>query len=402
MNMTMQPARGTAENVYHAIIEALPHVIWVADAEGNVTYLNHAWTEWTGRDVEDSLGTRWTESLHPDDAPGQLAKWKRAYSEGAPYEGECRFLARDGSYVHISFIGVPVKDEAGDITSWFGIDLNVTDLKRTEEQLRDKLGQLKASEEKLAALNRSLEARVRERTERLRSMTVARTTAEEHERHRIAAELHDGVLQLLATASISLGTHRRSLTSTSQRSKVDEIQGVVSQSIVDCRSLLSELSAPPQLYEIGLGPAVRWLATSLSARHEIRCDVEDDGQAKPLGRDLLTTLYQTIRELLWNGVRHGRAQQLRVFLSREDDLVTVHVEDDGVGFDASRDPQPTAVGGFGLFGIRERLEPLEGHLEIHSTLGHGTRITVTVPIETSGSETHRETGSVLREAVGDD
>ena len=130
------------EIVYQAIIEAVPHVIWVAESEGQVIFINRAWKEWTGREVEDSLGTRWTESVHPDDAPELLAKWKRAYSEGAPYEGECRFVTKDGSSKHISFVGIPVRDESGTITNWFGIDFDVSDLKRTEKQLRDKLRQL--------------------------------------------------------------------------------------------------------------------------------------------------------------------------------------------------------------------------------------------------------------------
>ncbi len=167
---TMPDVRSMSENVYHAIIEAIPHVIWVAQSNGDVTFLNRAWKEWTGRDVKDSLGTRWAESLHPDDAPVQLEKWKRAYSEGAPYEGECRFVTKDGSYKHTSFIGVPVRDESGTITNWFGIDLDVTDLKRTEAQLRDKIRQLEIAND--AMVDRELRmVELKDENRRLRTLT---------------------------------------------------------------------------------------------------------------------------------------------------------------------------------------------------------------------------------------
>ena len=95
--------------------------------------------------------TRWGRvgrSLYTQTTPpGQLAKWKKAYSEGAPYEGECRFVAKDGSYKHVSFVGVPVRDESGNITNWFGIDLDVTVLKEAEELLRAKIRELEIANE---------------------------------------------------------------------------------------------------------------------------------------------------------------------------------------------------------------------------------------------------------------
>ncbi len=130
-NKTEDDPLDTSEEVCHAIIEAIPHVTWVGNLDGDVTFLNRAWAE----------------SLHPDDAPGQLAKWKQAYSEGAPYEGECRFVAKDGSYKHVSFVGVPVRDESGNITNWFGIDLDVTALKEAEELLRAKIRELEIANE---------------------------------------------------------------------------------------------------------------------------------------------------------------------------------------------------------------------------------------------------------------
>jgi PAS domain S-box-containing protein len=123
------------EELYHTLVETLPHVVWVGNAEGYITFLNKAWKEWTGRNIADSLGDKWMESLHPDDTDELLAKWERAYKSGEPYTGECRFKAKDGSYKVITFTGVPVRDASGKITSWIGIDIDITELKKMEVAL---------------------------------------------------------------------------------------------------------------------------------------------------------------------------------------------------------------------------------------------------------------------------
>ena len=63
-----------SENIYSAIIESFAHVVWVGNSEGDVTYLNQAWKKWTGREIEDSLGTAWAETVYPDDVTPLLAK----------------------------------------------------------------------------------------------------------------------------------------------------------------------------------------------------------------------------------------------------------------------------------------------------------------------------------------
>ncbi|MCH6560067.1 sigma 54-interacting transcriptional regulator, partial [candidate division KSB1 bacterium] len=125
------------ETLYRTLIDSIPHVIWLASAEGQATFLNKAWQEWTGRDVEESLGSKWAESVHPEDAPGLLAKWERAYKHGESYEGECRFKTKEGSYKAVTFIGTPVRDDSGKISNWVGINIDITERKRAEDALRD-------------------------------------------------------------------------------------------------------------------------------------------------------------------------------------------------------------------------------------------------------------------------
>ena len=183
MKKTQESPPTFSLEVYRTLIETIPHVVWVADREGNVTFLSPAWKAWTGREVGDSYGTRWAESIHPDDAPELLAKWKAAYSEGARYEGECRFVGEDGSVKHISFIGSPVRDDEGRITNWVGIDVDITEIKNAEERLQE--------------AHARLEQRVNERTQELE-----RANAEQANLHielrRLQAQLaHVGRMQAM-------------------------------------------------------------------------------------------------------------------------------------------------------------------------------------------------------------
>ena len=125
------------ELLYQTLVETIPDVIWLAKADGQVTFQNKAWLELTGRSPEESLGERWTEALHPDDAPSLLAKWERAYKHGEPYSGECRFRARDGSYRLVSFIGTPVRAESGRVLNWVGVNTDITDRRKAEDRLRE-------------------------------------------------------------------------------------------------------------------------------------------------------------------------------------------------------------------------------------------------------------------------
>ena len=130
-------ALAAQEALYRTLIEAAPQIIWVADADGQIALLNKAWHEFSGRTVEESLGTRWAEALHPEDLPDVLAKWDRAFKHGETYSGECRFRAKDGSYQTFIFIGTPVRDDSGEIINWVGINTNIADRVEAELALQE-------------------------------------------------------------------------------------------------------------------------------------------------------------------------------------------------------------------------------------------------------------------------
>ncbi|MGI9335665.1 MAG: hybrid sensor histidine kinase/response regulator [Gammaproteobacteria bacterium] len=214
----------------------------------------------------------------------------------------------------------------------------------------------------------------------LRRLASEVSLTEERERRRISAELHDGAVQNLGLMRIKLGTLRQTAAAPHDLDAVEQIRDLLDQSIREVRSLMSELS-PPMLYELGLEPAVEWLAERFHTRHHLQCTVESDAEARPLSSDVEISLFQAVRELLVNIVKHAEATRVAIDIHRLDDTLRIQVHDDGVGFDPDQvGTHPSDTGGFGLFNVRERLGLLGGQMSIESD--HGARVTMTVPLPT--------------------
>jgi signal transduction histidine kinase len=158
--------------------------------------------------------------------------------------------------------------------------------------------------------------------------------------------------------------------------KLDEIQGLLDRTIQDTRNLTFKISSPI-LYELGLESAVEWLTEMFQEQHSIQANFIDDGKPKQLDNDVRIVLFRTVRELLFNIVKHADAKNVTVTTRRDGKNIRIHVADDGVGFDSSNIEKRS---GFGLFSIRERLDFLGGNLEIESKPGQGTRVTLAAPL----------------------
>jgi signal transduction histidine kinase len=201
-------------------------------------------------------------------------------------------------------------------------------------------------------------------------------------------DLHDNIGQILACAYIMLRDLQKSA-SGDLGDSLEEIRSLMEQSIKYTRSLTFELSTP-LLYEIGLEPAVEWLGQEFQKKHGIEFRLTDDGTDKPLRDETRILIFQSIRELLTNVVKHARARSVTVTLERKDGSIRASVEDDGTGFDVGQVYDGSYMKcGFGLFSVRERLKNIGGSLDIESAPGSSTRITLTIPLEKK-----RETGDV--------
>jgi len=247
---------------------------------------------------------------------------------------------------------------------------------------------IRRSEDALRVLNESLERRVAERTaellthqRRLRELLGELGRAEQRERQRLAVELHDNLVQTLVVCKMRVsGIHAAAAPGTEIGAEAAVVVDILHDGITYARSLMAEL-APVLLNDKDLVAAIESAGTRLQ-KHGLRVRVVDDKRPKPLHRDVLGLLFQGVRELLMNVVKHAHSADATVTLERSGSEVRMTVSDTGAGFDPGAPPAaPSERGGFGLMSIRERLGLVGGRVEIESAPGRGTRVVVTVPAE---------------------
>ena len=265
--------------------------------------------------------------------------------------------------------------------------------RRTAELAAAKLGEsersLRASDRALRQTNDTLEERVAERTaslvayqQQLRTLASELNRSEQRERRRLAQVLHDHLQQILVGAKMRMEMLRPRLHDDTLRASFEQVGDLLRQSIEVSRSLTVELS-PPILHDGGLMPALHWLGRHMKERHGLNVEVRAEKAAEPGADDVRSLLFQTVRELLFNVVKHGRTDRVAVVMSRTDrDELRLSVEDEGAGFDveAAMDREDQD-GGFGLFSVRERLWMMGGHMRVESAPGRGTKITLLVPLD---------------------
>ena len=204
--------------------------------------------------------------------------------------------------------------------------------------------------------------------------------ASEQERRRWARELHDETLQALAGLRVGLSSARRG-GEQQLREAVETAVESITEEIANLRALIVELR-PAALDQYGAAAAIETLAERTAARQgievEARVDLGFERGDEPTRHtpELESTVYRLVQEGLTNAVRHSGASRVRIVVGERDGYVDVAVTDDGRGFD----PAATRSGGFGLTGMRERVELAGGELHIDSGAG-GTTIRARLPAD---------------------
>lgn len=234
------------------------------------------------------------------------------------------------------------------------------------------------------------EYKLKEYQQRLKSLAVQLTLAEEHERRRVAADLHDHVGQSLALARLQLANARKGLPKNNKQDALfDDMSQSLLRAIQDTRHLIFELSSPT-LNELGLAAAIdEWMEEQIATRHGIKIEFLDDSQEVTLNADLRAILFRNVRELLTNVIKHARAKSISVSLEETADHLDITIQDDGVGFDFNEALSDVNVlRGFGLFSVQERMTDLGGKLTIVSQPGTGCRAVLHLPFNAQNTEMH--------------
>ncbi len=232
---------------------------------------------------------------------------------------------------------------------------------------------------RLFQLERTSEMRFQEvlsAREELKQLSGEVVAAQENERRRISRELHDEVGQVLSATMLALGNLRSSL----KENNVDEAsrQLQMSEEMTERSARvvrnISLLLRPSMLDDLGLIPALKWLAREVSRTDQLPVEVIADDFPESLPDEHRTCIYRVVQESLRNAARHAGAHQARISVQQEDGNLHVAVRDDGKGFD------PSGESGMGLLGMEERVVRLRGKFRIDSEKGLGTTVDVVLPL----------------------
>jgi PAS domain S-box-containing protein len=311
--------------------------------------------------------------VHDDDREQVRATMERALRDHAPYASEFRVRHQDDSVHWLAWWGEVYRDERQRPVRMVGLLQDITRRRMAEDALR--------------AMTSELEQRVEARTQelvisegRLRALSRELNLTEQRERRKLATDLHDYLAQLLVLGRIKLGQAKRGEMSPSSAGLIGETEVVLSEALAYTRSLVGQL-CPPVLKEFGLVVALKWLAEQMR-QHRLTVAVNADIADLSLEEDQAVLLFQSVRELLMNVVKHADTEAVTVTVDKSEGLLQVVVEDRGRGFDATA-TRMTAQ--FGLFSIKERMQALGGRFVIHSEMGKGTTASLVLSLPADAS-----------------
>ena len=307
---------------------------------------------------------KWDQCTHPQDLAKDIKLFERVMADEIDgYLLDKRFVCKNGQVIYVSMAVKCMRNGNGEVDCFVALFQDITDRKKVEHQ-------------------------VRRYQKRLKTLASELALTEERERRRLASNLHDHIGQTLALLKMKVGELQHSVSSPQHQEEFEQIRALLEHTIQDTRTLIFELS-PPVLYELGLEPAIQWLAERFHASHGVLCEIYDDLEPKPLDDDVRVVVFQAVRELIFNVAKHSGTKHANIGMFRRGDRLWIRVSDHGVGFDPDIfHAEETRPRGFGLFSMVERLDFLGAQFRIKSAVGQGTVATIVAPLGTPRGQIH--------------
>jgi PAS domain S-box-containing protein len=329
--------------------------LWLDPRTGHIVDANAALRQALGWPLAELRGRPVQCLAGPDNLAQASLAWQ-AIAEGAALaDADITVLTRDGVPRHMSASTWPLRRRSGEGRLALSIWRDVSRRKLDEVTL--------------------LESR-----QRLQSLAYEVTVAEERERSRIAAGLHDDIGQILAMAHLKLAELGAAATPQARSHYQEELHGMLVHAMRATRTATFDLRSPlPQ--QLGLKAALQALGDRAQRACGLQVCIDGDMPALPVPEPVLSIVFRVVRELLLNIQKHAHARNVHITLRSFDDQLMIAVVDDGCGFDAQHQPrQFTAEGGFGLVSAEAQMQAIGGRLRIESQPARGTLATVTLPL----------------------
>ncbi len=311
--------------------------------------------------------TEWQHILHPEDQERISIAIEEAQRGLRRYDVEYRIVRPDGEVRFIRSQGDIIRDEQGELCWAFGIAQDITERKRTEEELEVTSKQLRA-----------LSARLQ--------------SAREEEARRIAREIHDELGVVLTTLNLNVQEIDKMLSEDrpqfpAVRSKVAVLLGLTKTTFDIVRRIASELR-PSVLDDLGLVMAIKWQAQQFQDRTGILIHCDSALDEVDLNQEQSTAAFRIFQEALTNILRHAQATTVDVSMVEKGGAFVLTIRDNGRGITADEKFSYLSIG---LLGMRERAHLIGGEIDITGIDREGTTVTVWLPLLRSGG--HAESGN---------
>ncbi len=357
-----------------AIVEASNDAIISYSMEGIILSWNQGAEQVFGHSAEEMKGKSQAILVPPDLQKEESAMLERLQRGETIPAFETTRLHKDGRTIDVSLSASVMRNEAGEIVAATAIARDVTVRKQAVEDLRKARNHLETRVEERTA-------ELKERVTQLAHMASEVTMTEQRERKRLAHILHDELQQLLISVKMRIES-LQSLSEEDRSTEIDSLSDMMEELIENSRSLAIDLS-PPVLSE-GLGPSLQWLGkTWMKEKYNLTVHTDINPGLDTRREDMRSLVFSSVRELLFNVVKHSEVKEAFVKLSAADpENLRVTVRDHGLGFDEKEVANGTAGTGLGLAGLKERLRMLGGNLRLRTNPGEGVEAILEAPART--------------------
>ena len=287
------------------ISDITPVLTWMCDIDTRFTYFNRYWLDFTGRSFEAELGHGWTDGIHEDDRRHYESTFGDAFVERRPFRTEFRLRRCDDEYRWLLDVGTPMHDEAGSFEGYVGSCLDITDNKLADHALATLSGRL--------------------------------LEAQEQERSRLAAELHDDINQRLALLAIELEQLRLALPHARKvvARRIDDLKQATWEISRNVQALSYELHSS-KLDFLGLVPAFASFCREFAQRKQVEIHFATADVPDAVPPDISLCLFRVLQEASRDVVKHSGVRSFDVELRGIGDHVCLSVRDAGKGFESAR------------------------------------------------------------------
>ncbi|MGC2646222.1 MAG: PAS domain S-box protein [Candidatus Sulfotelmatobacter sp.] len=364
-----------SEEQFQAFANSVPELCWMAHSDGQVFWRNERWYEYTGSTPREIEGMGSHSAHDPKLLPSILERWRASIESGDTFEMEFPLRGADGVFRWFLTRIRPVRDEAGNITRWYGTSTNIDEQRHLLESLSEARDELeKRVQDRTAELHIA--------TESLRDLSARLLRMRDDEQRRLARELHDSVGQLLAAISMNnavVSAESGRLTPATARCLAENAD-LVDEVSREIRTI-SHLLHPPLLDEAGLASALRWYTEGFAKRSRIDVNLEIPPDMGRMPNDAEIAMFRVVQECLTNIHRHSESSTATIRIQRQANRVLLQVQDQGKGIAQEKLEKFSRTGriGVGFGGMRERLRQLGGTLEIQSG-EQGTLVSAVLPL----------------------